>query len=107
MDAAYLYIVRFWVSPDGAAAVLHWLDSHHMRDVVAEPGFRWMRRVRLEQDAEDGWHSYMMIYAVDLRDALQRYFDGPASPRFAEERKPFAHHLRTERAWGAVDARIG
>ncbi|MEO8713532.1 MAG: DUF4286 family protein [Acetobacteraceae bacterium] len=107
MDAAYFYIVRFWLSPDGATEVLRWLDGHHMADVLAEPGFRWLRRVRLDRDADDGWHAYMMIYGLDSREALQRYFDGPAPPRFAEERKPFQHHIRMERDWGAIDARIG
>ena len=49
----------------------------------------------------------MMIYGLDSREALQRYFESPAPKRYAEERKPFEHHLRTERAWGAIDFSIG
>ncbi len=77
VDADFLYVARFWVSPDGATEVLRWLDSHHMADDVAESGFRWMRRVRLEQDAVDGWYAYVMIYGLGSRQALHRYFDGP------------------------------
>ena len=40
-------------------------------------------------------------------EALQRYFDSPAPKQYAEQRKPFEHHLRTERAWGAIDFSIG
>ena len=106
MDAPYLYVVKFWVHPDGAAPILHWLDATHMADVTAQPGFRWSRRVRLDQDADDGWHAYMMIYGLDSRDALLRYFESDAPKRYAAERKPFEHQLRTERAWGAVDFRV-
>ena len=49
MDAPYLYLVRFWVHPESAPAMLRWLDERHMQDVVAQPGFLWMCRVRLEQ----------------------------------------------------------
>jgi hypothetical protein len=48
----------------------------------------------------------MMIYGLASQAALQRYFDGPAPAKFAQERKPFEHHLRMERASGAVDAGI-
>src|SRR5262245_40806715 len=106
MDAPFLYLVRFWVNPEGAKAVLHWLDGGHMRDVVGQPGFLWVRRVRLDQNGPDGWHGYTMIYGVESRAALQRYFDGPAPARFAQERKPFEHHLRMERNWGTVDAAV-
>jgi hypothetical protein len=107
MDAPFVYVVKFWVHPDGAGAVLHWLDSKHMAEVTAQPGFLSLRRVRLDQDADDGWLAYMMIYGLESREALQRYFEGPAPKRYAEERKPFEQHLRTERACGAVDFRIG
>src|SRR5262245_49944549 len=53
MDAPFLYLVRFWVNPEGAKAVLHWLDGGHMRDVVGQPGFLWVRRVRLDQNAPE------------------------------------------------------
>ena len=107
MDAPFVYVVRFWLHPDGAAAILHWLDSKHMAEVVAQPGFRSLRRVRFDQDSEDGWHAYMMIYGLESREALQRYFDSPAPQRYAQERKPFEQHLRTDRAWGAIDFSIG
>lgn len=106
MDAPYLYVVKFWVHPDSLKAVMDWLDSRHMAEVVAQPGFLFVRRVRLEQAAADGWSAHMMIYGLESRAALQRYYDSPAPARFAEERKPFEHHLRMERVFGAVDARI-
>src|SRR5262245_33211127 len=84
MDAPFVYLVRFWVNPAGAAAVLRWLDGGHMRDVVAQPGFLWVRRVRLEQNSPEGWPGYLMIYGLESRDALQAYFNGPAPARFAE-----------------------
>jgi|SRR5262245_23342777 len=106
MDAPFVYLVRFWVNPAGAAAVLRWLDDGHMRDVVAQPGFLWVRRVRLEQNSPEGWPGYLMIYGLESRDALQAYFNGPAPARFAQERKPFEHHLCMDRSWGVVDAAV-
>jgi len=107
MDAPFVYLVKFWVHPDRTAKIMHWLDSNHSADVVSQPGFRWLRRVKLDEKADDGWDAYMMIYGLDSREALMRYFDSPAPKKYAEERKPFEHHLRTERAWGEIDFRIG
>ena len=107
MDAPFVYVVKFWVHPNGAAAILHWLDSKHSAEVVAQPGFCWLRRVKLDEKAADGWDAYMMIYGLESRDALMRYFESPAPQQYAQERKPFEHHLRTDRAWGEIDFRIG
>jgi hypothetical protein len=107
MEAPFAYVVKFWVSPEGAQTILHWLDSKHTAEVVAQPGFKSVRRVRLEEKSDDGWQAYMMIYGVESRDALMRYFDSDAPKQYAKEREPFAHHLRTERGWGDVDFRIG
>jgi hypothetical protein len=107
MDSPFVYAVKFWISPEGADQILHWLDSKHTAEVVAQPGFQSVRRVRLEEKSPDGWQPYMMIYGLESRDALMRYFDSDAPKRYAEERKPFEQHLRTERGWGPVDFRIG
>jgi len=107
MVAPFLYIVKFWVSPQGEQALLHWLDSKHMADVTAQPGFQWSRRVRLDQDADDGWHAYTMIYGLDSRDALLRYFESDAPKQYAAERKPFEQHLRMERSWGSLEFSVG
>ena len=106
MDAPYFYIVKFWVHPDGLKPVLDWLDRGHMAEVVAQPGFLFVRRVKLEQASDDGWSAYMMIYGLRSQAALQHYVDGPSPAKFAQERKPFEHHLRMERVFGAVDAAI-
>jgi hypothetical protein len=107
MDSPFAYVVKFWVSPDGADQILHWLDGKHTAEVVAQPGFQSVRRVRLEEKSPDGWQPYMMIYGLESREALMRYFESDAPKRYAEERKPFEHHLRTERGWGEIDFRIG
>lgn len=106
MNAPFVYIVKVWIDPAGADAILHWLDSKHLADVVAEPGFLSMQRVKLDDNASDGWHAYLMIYGLESREALMRYLQSDAPKRYAEERKPFDRHLRTERVWGAVDFRI-
>ncbi len=107
MDAPVYYVVRFWLKPEGGEAVIRWLDERHMAEVAAQPGFLWARRCRLEQDAPDGWHAYLMVYGLESREALERYFNSPARQRFTEEGKPFQTVMRAERAWGKVEASIG
>ena len=103
MNADTMYIVRVWIDPAGVDAVMGWLADHHLADVVAQPGFLWGRCIRLEQPAQDGWVACLMLYGLESREALERYFANPIAQRFAEERKPFAHMLRMERAWGRTE----
>lgn len=104
MDAAVVYLVKFWVAPEGQREVFAWLDGGHHAEVLAQPGFTSFQRIRLEQDAEDGWLAYAMVYGVESREALQNYFDDKAlHAKFAAERAPFVHHLRMDRAWGRVE----
>lgn len=104
MDAPVLYLVKFWVSPEGHRPLMDWLEGGHNAEVLAQPGFRFFQRVKLEQDAEDGWLAYAMIYGVESREALEAYFNDTAlAAKFAAERAPFAQHLRMDRAWGRVE----
>lgn len=104
MDASVVYLVKFWVSPEGQREVFAWLDGGHNAEVLAQPGFRYFQRIRLEQDAEDGWLAYAMVYGLDSREALENYFGNTAlHAKFNAERAPFAHHLRMDRAWGQVE----
>jgi len=107
MEADTYYVVKFWVKPQGGDAVIRWLDERHMAEVAQQPGFLWARRCRLDEDAPDGWHAYLMIYGLESREALERYFNSPARARFTEEGKPFQNVMRTERSWGRVVASIG
>ena len=105
-DAPTFYVVRFWVDPANKEPVFKWLDGKHASDLAAEPGFLWVRRLKLAEDAADGWLAYMMIYGVDSPDSLQRYFNGPSPARYAEERRPYQQYLRMERCWGDVDLAV-
>jgi hypothetical protein len=57
-----------------------------LEDVVSQPGFLWARMIFLEETSEDGWSSYMMMYGVESREALEVYFNSDASARYAKER---------------------
>ncbi len=104
MDAPVMYVVRFWVDPQGHAALFAWLDGGHNAEVVAQPGFRFVKRLKLEQKGEDGWDGYMMIYGLDSRAALDAYFANTAlAEKFKLERAAFVQYLRTDRAWGTVE----
>jgi hypothetical protein len=99
-----MYVSRFWVDPKGVEEVFAWLDGGHVAEVVAQPGFRFAKRLKLEQKSEDGWDAYMMLYGLESREALDAYFSDKAlSERFARERAPLERYLRLERYWGTVE----
>ena len=105
MDAPVIYVVRFWVDPEGSDQVFAWLDGGHCAQVVSQPGFRFVQRVRLEQKSEDGWTSFLMLYGLDSREALESYFANTAlAEAFRQQRAPFEKYLRMERAWGCVES---
>ena len=107
MDAAVLYVVRFWVDPQGHRQVFDWLDGGHCAEVVAQPGFLFYHRLALEQPGEDGWPGFMMVYGLASRQALQDYFDNAVLHRkFAQQRAPIDRYLRSDRAWGSVEASL-
>jgi len=107
MDAPVLYCVKAWVSPDGGERWLRWLEQKHMAEVIAEPGFLWARRCRLEQRDEKGWTGWLLVYGLDSRDALERYLRSPARERFWRELEPMNDVHRAERFWGTVDFEVG
>ena len=103
MDAPVLYIVKFWIHPEGGQRVLDWLDGGHIAEAVELPGFLWSRRCKLEETDDQGWPAYVMIYGLESRAALEAYFQNPIRDKFAKEAEPFAHLMRAERSWGEVD----
>src|SRR5579863_10339114 len=103
MDAAVMYVVRFWVDPRGIKEVFAWLDGGHNHEVVAEPGYVFLKRLKLDQKADDGWECWLNIYGLESRAALDRYFaNKPLHEKFAHERAPIEKYLRIDRAWGSV-----
>jgi hypothetical protein len=104
MDAPVMYVVRFWVDPKGHQEVFAWLDGGHNHEVVAEPGYRFLQRLKLDQKSDDGWDSYLNIYGLESRAALDKYFaNQPLHAKFSRERGPIEKYLRIDRAWGEVD----
>lgn len=108
MDAPVMYVVRFWVDPQGHREVFDWLDGGHSAEVVAQPGFLFYHRLALEQPGDDGWPGYMMLYGLESRQALENYFNNKAlHEKFNQQRAPFVHCIRTDRAWGSLEASLG
>ena len=103
MNAPVLYMVKAWVSPHGGDRWLRWLEEKHMAEVIAEPGFLWAKRCRLEQRDEKGWAGYLLVYGLESRDALERYLHSPARERFWRELEPMNDVHRAERFYGEVD----
>ncbi len=103
-DAPVMLISKFSVSLEGKMQVFEWLNAEHCREIVSQAGFLYSKRVKLEQD-DGGWECYLMLYALESRDALNNYFaNKPLQEKFLKEQAPFAHHLRIERWWGMVEA---
>ncbi|MGH7003788.1 MAG: DUF4286 family protein [Alphaproteobacteria bacterium] len=103
MEAAYHYVVRYWIAPAAEAHVLAWLDGGHTAEMAALPGFLGARRVRLAETDALGWHAFCTIYALESKAALDAYFKNPIRQRFDREAASFAGVLRAERIWGAVE----
>jgi antibiotic biosynthesis monooxygenase (ABM) superfamily enzyme len=106
MDAPVLYMVRAWVSPDGGERFLRWLEDKHMAEVIAEPGFLWARKCRLEQTDDEGWQGYLLIYGLGSRDALEAYLASPARAGFWRELESLKDVHYAERFFGTVDFAI-
>jgi antibiotic biosynthesis monooxygenase (ABM) superfamily enzyme len=103
MNAAYFYIVRYWVAPEVEARLLAWLDGGHTAEVVAQPGFLWARRARLQETDSLGWRAFTTIYGLESKAALDAYFRNPIREKFAREGAAFADVMRSERSWGAQE----
>ncbi len=103
MNAAYFYIVRYWVTPEAEARLLAWLDGGHTAEVVAQPGFLWARRARLEETDSLGWRAFTTLYGLESKAALDAYFANPIREKFAREGAAFADVMRSERSWGAQE----
>jgi hypothetical protein len=103
MEEKTVYIVQFWLKPDGGQKVLDWLNGNHLTDVVNQPGFLWARMFDLEQADEDGWPAYMMMYGLESRQALEDYFNSEAPKQYARERIELGldELLRAERYFGS------
>jgi hypothetical protein len=104
-DARFFLVVRFWIAPGGEAQVLRWLEGGHVAEVLRQPGFLWMRRIRIAEPDATGWSAHAMIYGIESRQHYEAYLRNQAlHARFAREREPFAAKLRIERFAGEVDA---
>ena len=102
-DAGFLYVVQFWVEPKAREAIMAWLESGHVKEVVSQPGFLWCRRTDLSEKDDRGWEAHSMVYGIESRDAFEAYSaNSELSAKFAREREPFASSLLIERFGGEV-----
>jgi hypothetical protein len=97
-EAKYFLVVRFSVEPQAEAELLRWLDGGHVKEVLAQKGFLWCKRLRL------GAHEFSMLYGIESRAAFEAYDGNRAlKEKFARERAPFEKHMRIERFAGEVE----
>jgi hypothetical protein len=98
-QARFFLIVRFSVEPHAEAQALAWLDGGHIAEVVAQPGFLWSQRIRLDAGG------FMMIYGLESRAAFEAYeANAVLKAKFARERAPFEKYMRIERSTGEAEA---
>ena len=103
-EAKFFLVVRFWIAPGGAEQVMHWLEGGHVAEVMRQPGFLWMRRLKIAGVDAAGWSAHAMLYGIASRSDYDKYTANQAlHARFASERAPFAAKLRIERFAGEVD----
>ena len=104
-EPKYFLVVRFWIAPGGDQHVMKWLEGGHMQEVMRQPGFISVRRLKLpEEDATGGWSAHCMLYGIESREHYEKYMaNRELHAKFAKEREPFATKLRIERFSGEVD----
>jgi len=103
-EARFFLIVRFWVAPGGEAQVMRWLEGGHMAEVLRQPGFLWVRRLKGAEPDATGWGAHARPYGIELREHYEKYqANQPLHAKFNKEREPFAAKLRIERFAGEVD----
>ncbi len=104
-EARCFLIVRFWIAPGGGEAqVMRWLEGGHMAEVLRQPGFLWVRRLRVAEPDATGWSAHAMLYGIESREHYDKYLANQGlHAKFNKEREPFATKLRIERFSGEVD----
>jgi hypothetical protein len=97
-EANYFLVVRFSVEPQAETDLLRWLDGGHVQELLAQEGFLWCKRVKIEKNA------FMMLYGLESKAAFDAYESNKAlKEKFARERAPFEKHMRVERFAGEVE----
>jgi hypothetical protein len=103
-DAQFFLVVRFWIAPGGREQVMRWIEGGHMAEVMRQPGFLWVRRLKIPETDATGWSAHAMIYGIQSKAHYDQYMANHAlHTKFSKEREPFATKLRIERFAGDVD----
>ncbi len=103
-EAEFFLVVRFWIAPGGQEQVMRWIEGGHIAEVMRQPGFLWLRRLKMAEPDATGWSAHAMIYGIASKADYERYMaDHALHARFSREREPFAAKLRIERFAGEVD----
>jgi hypothetical protein len=103
-DAKFFLVVRFWIAPGGEEQVMRWIEGGHIAEVMRQPGFLWVRRLKVPEADATGWSAHAMIYGIESKAHYEQYMaNHPLHSRFSKEREPFATKLRIERFAGEVD----
>ena len=103
-EAKFYLVVRFWIAPGGAPQVMRWLEGGHIAEVLRQPGFLSLRRLKIAETDATGWSAHAMIYGIESRHHYEQYMaNKQLHAKFEREREPFATKLRIERFAGDVD----
>jgi hypothetical protein len=103
-EAQFFLVVRFWIAPGGQEQVMRWIEGGHIAEVMRQPGFLWVRRLKVTEPDATGWSPHAMIYGIESRADYDRYMaNHTLHAKFTKQREPFAAKLRIERFAGEVD----
>jgi len=83
--ARVLYMVAIEVAPEAEAEWNAWHNTHHIPEVLAEPGFLGARKFRDPDEGKEGWARYLVHYELENPEALDQYLSGRSVARIRED----------------------
>lgn len=95
-NTGVVYEVTLEVAPEQIEAFDQWL-SHHVREMLEQPGFESARIQHDRERAGDGWHRRVVSYHLRHQRYLDDYLAGPAQAMRADGRRRFGQHMRASR----------
>ena len=109
-NCPYLYFVFVDVHSETGKAYLDWQDNKHIPEVLSDPAFLWVRKVRIgPQKMTDGsiWDRYIILYGIKSLEAFKAYRESDLFKGFGPELAQFNGTFQATRFMGPVEMAIG
>ena len=109
-DCPYLYFVFVDVHTETGKAYLDWQDNKHIPEVLSDPAFLWVRKVKVgKMTTQDGaiWDKYIILYGIKSLEDFKTYRKSDLFKGFGPELQQFKGTYRANRFMGPVEMAIG